>query len=469
MPVLTIRQGSRRQAIPFSPGACLGDLLHGAAHAHPCGGRGVCGKCLVLLKGRTAPVLSCQTRLGDQDEEVFLPEAMPFITLTEEVIVPAATGPIGAAVDIGTTTLALALYDLSTGACLAQAGMLNPQVSVAADVIGRIDAAMKGQLHTQQQMLRAALDALLAQACAQAGVDPQQVARRVITGNTTMLYLLQGRDPTCLSRAPFQADTLFGTDTAAGYLSPCMNAFVGADVTCSVLACGLCETDETALLCDLGTNGELALWHNGTLYVTSTAAGPVFEGACISCGVGSVPGAIHRVWPEDGTLRWAALGDLPPVGLCGSGLLDAVAALLDTDQLDETGRLAGPCSIAPSVSLTQADIRAVQLAKAAIAAGITTLLHHAACTPEDVQHVHIAGGFGSHANMASAARIGLLPESLANRAKVHGNAALRGAAMLLTRPDPREPACRIAASAVHVPLGGNPFFNEAYMDAMLFE
>ena len=473
MPILTVRQGIRRLELPFSPGDCLGDLLHGFDHAHPCGRRGTCGKCRVMIAGQESSVLSCQTLLGNQDTEVFLPETLPIsqISLTGEMLQRAgADMNIGAAVDIGTTTIALALYDTQSGACLAETGMLNPQTVIAADVIGRISAAMNGQLDTQQKLVIAAIHTLLARACDQAGIKPEQITSRVLTGNTTMLYLLTGSDPSCLSHAPFEADTLFGQHMTQGYLPPCMNAFVGADITCAVLESGMCQNSKTALLCDLGTNGELALWKDGRLYVTSTAAGPVFEGASISCGVSSIPGAIDRVWAEDGALCVHTIGDLPAVGVCGSGLLDACAVMLELEIMDETGRLEeDECILAPGVSLTQADIRAVQLAKAAICAGIRTLLHAAGCTPEDIEAFYIAGGFGSHARMESATAIGMLPESLTSRAQVLGNAALRGAARLLLQSEAPAQAEAIAAKSAHVSLGGNPIFNNAYIDAMMFE
>jgi len=430
----------------------------------------------VLLKGHDQPVLSCQTYLTDQDAEVFLPETLSIsqIAMTGEKMASGRPeGPVGAAVDIGTTTVALALYDLESGACLAEEAMLNPQTSIAADVIGRMEAAMKGSLLLQKQLICSAIQTLEDRACQDAGVDKSRVQSRIITGNTTMLYLLTGRDPTCLSHAPFEADTLFDQEIpwqeGTAYLPGCMNAFVGADITCAVLESGMCQSQETSLLCDLGTNGELALWKDGMLYVTSTAAGPVFEGACISCGVNSIPGAIDSVAVEDDALSIHTIGGKAAVGLCGSGLMDAIAALLEMEELDETGCLeTDPYPLAPAVSLTQADIRAVQLAKAAIYAGMDTLLKTAGCTPEDVAHFYVAGGFGSHARMDSAAQIGMIPEALAKKARVLGNAALRGAAKLLTQSQAREEARRIAHASIHVALGGNARFNDAYIEAMMF-
>ena len=223
-----------------------------------------------------------------------------------------------------------------------------------------------------------------------------------------------------------------------------------------------------ALLCDVGTNGEMALWKDGVLYVASTAAGPAFEGAGIRCGCGSIPGAIDRVDVKEGALQVSTIRSAPAVGLCGSGLVDAVAALLKLEWMDETGAMDDDeVALEGKVVLTQADIRAVQLAKAAIAAGIECLLHAAQAPVNEVRQVYLAGGFGSHLNLENAARIGLLPEELISRTSVIGNAALDGAVMALLQQRQTE-LRRIADCAKHVDLGGNPLFNERYVENMFF-
>ena len=288
-----------------------------------------------------------------------------------------------------------------------------------------------------------------------------------------MLYLLCGLNPEQLSHAPFEADHLFGSQTTQlgrnTYLPHCLHAFVGADTSCALLASGLLDKDETALLCDVGTNGEIALWHNGTLFIASTAAGPAFEGAGISCGCSSIPGAIDRVTVQNDQLICHTIGDRKAVGICGSGLVDAIAALLETEILDESGFLEdSPITLRDQVSLSQGDVRAVQLAKAAIHAGILSLLDAAHCSLDDVTTMYLAGGFGSHLNLNSAAKIGLFPAELAERAHVIGNAALDGAAMLLMNTYRREELSQIQKQARHVRLDGNPVFADNYISAMLF-
>ena len=351
--------------------------------------------------------------------------------------------------------------------------MANPQIAVAADVIGRIGAAMDGRLQDLQNMIQAAIETLLVQSAAQAGIAPETVKTLAVTGNTTMLYLLTGRNPEALSHSPFEADCLYDETVQLGsrsmYLPPCLHAFVGADITCAVLASGMTKSSETALLCDVGTNGEIALWKDGVLYVSSTAAGPAFEGAGITCGCGSIPGAIDRVAVKDGALEVSTIRNAPAVGLCGSGLVDAVAAMLELEWMDETGAMDDDeVNLAGDVTLLQADIRAVQLAKAAIAAGIECLLQTAGVAYEEVQQVYLAGGFGSHLNLQNAARIGLLPEPLIDRTKVIGNAALDGTVMTLLRGESIAELRRIAACSRHVDLGGNPVFNEQYVEQMFF-
>lgn len=488
MAKVTIWQNGRKNEVSFSGKRPLSQVLaeNGYSVDHPCGGRGVCGKCAVRLEGAVSPPnaaeekagvrLSCQAELWG-DAQVWLPDTQRNeIELSGGAAVQGDGNQsgVGAAVDIGTTTLALKLYDLKTGAQLASAAAMNPQRSVAADVMGRIGAALEGQGGLLKTQIEDAIGALLQEACASAGIPAGDVRKLVVAGNTTMLYLLTGRNPLCLSRAPFQADHLFDERAILlgipVYYPPCMNAFVGADITCAVLASGMCEKSETSLLCDIGTNGEIALWKDGVLYVTSTAAGPAFEGAGISCGCGSVPGAIDRVWVENGEIQAHTLGNQAAVGVCGSGLIDAIAAFLKTEDIDETGAVEeDELPLRDGISLKPQDVRAVQLAKAAIAAGIQTLMQLAEIRESDIARLYIAGGFGSHLNVESAAAIGLIPGSLTDKVTVIGNGSLSGSGAMLLREERLAAGRALAKGSRHVNLGGNPRFNENYMEQILFE
>lgn len=490
MSTLIIHRGPQTIRAEFTPPQQLSQVLAAAdvSVAHPCGGRGVCGKCAVSVLGevsnpnaaeeKLSARLSCQcVLLGDA--EVTLPTLLPMQQIeggSAASLVPAApmTGRFGAAIDIGTTTIALLLYDLTDGRCIGASSMLNPQTAVAADVIGRIDAALHGKAADLRTQMESALQTLLAAACAQADIATNDAESLVITGNTTMLYLLTGRNPYSLSRAPFMADHLFGQEetilSRSAYLPGCLHAFVGADTTCALLASGILQRPESALLCDVGTNGELALWHHGKLYIASTAAGPAFEGAGISCGCTSIPGAIDRVDLVNGTLHCHTISEKQAIGICGSGLLDAIAASLDLSLLDETGYIEDDCiPLRDGIQLEQRDIRSVQLAKAATHAGIMTLLEAAHCSPDEVSTLYLAGGFGSHLNIRSAVRIGLIPAAFADKVKVIGNAALDGAAQLLLNTTLRASIAAMRECTTHVRLDGNPAFADLYVESMMFD
>lgn len=480
--------GSRRE-FEFEPPRALWDVLVdlGFALSRPCGGRGVCGKCAALISGCVSPPNEAEKRAGARlicqavllgDAEITLRNTADIIQIeagetVSDIPKAASSGDLGAAIDLGTTTLALRLYELETGECISSKTAMNPQASVSADVMGRIDYALRGGLESLRKQAADAIYALIDSACASARAPVERVKRLVITGNTTMLYLLTGRSPESLSRAPFIADhlfdettRLFGMDT---YLPPCAGAFTGADIICAALSTGLCESAEPTLLCDIGTNGEMALWTGDKLYVASTAAGPAFEGAGISCGVGGVMGAVDRVWVEGGRIAASTIGGAAPVGLCGSGLIDAVAALRQLGEIDFTGAIDADClHIAQGVSLNRQDIRSVQLAKAAIAAGIEALIRAAGMNHNDIRALLIAGGFGSHIDLKSAAAIGLIPRDMIARAKPVGNAAITGAAILLCNPSAALSAREIAKAARHVKLGGDEEFNKLYIENMLF-
>ena len=491
-----------------SLGSSIGELMQGHGHGSlPCGGHGKCGKCRVTVTGQvSAPTederrvlsadelaqgirLACRTRVeGDCTVtsaeggrgQIVTHGAFP-ASMEGSPLAPAFKG-YGVAVDIGTTTLAARLYDRE-GRMLAETSRLNPQSAWGADVISRMEAAMAGNAPRIAALTRRTLCGMITDLAEEAGIAASAVDAVTITGNTVMLHLLTETDVEPLTHAPFAAKRLFGEIVPASdleldvlapatpvYLPPCIAAFVGADTVTAVLASDMRERAETALLCDIGTNGEMVLWQDQTLYACSTAAGPAFEGAGISMGMGGRTGAIDRVWvTAAGEIQAHVIGEAEPVGLCGSGLVDAVAALLDTEQLDETGFLEDdPAVISTPVEVTQEDIRAVQLAKSAIHAGMRTLIHTAALSCEEVDTLYIAGGFGSYLDVANAGKIGLLPEELTDRVTVLGNAALTGAAMLLLRRDLR-PVCETLAKETRlVELATNPVFVSEYMERMMF-
>ncbi len=497
---LLLEDGIRQIAV--AKGTLAADALRraGLRADMPCGGQGRCGKCKVKATGALSS-------LSQAEGELLTPEEIaggirlaccvrvegdctitPSESARSQICLSGNMEPIdlrprftvcGAAVDIGTTTLAARLYT-PDGVLAAKASAMNPQSSWGADVISRIEASLRGQAVPLAECIRSAVDGLLRQMAGQARIAPESIDGLAVTGNTAMLYLLTGISPESLSHAPFQASHLFGESCPASrlglhstapdavvYLPRCMSAFVGADITTALLASGLCRGDETRLLVDIGTNGEMALWHRGKLYCCSTAAGPAFEGTGLSMGMRGQDGAVDHV--RSGILEPHVIGDGLPRGICGSGAVDALAGLLEAGGMDETGLLdADPSPIAPPVVLTQKDVRMIQLAKSAVSAGLRTLLDSVGVSCADVAELAVAGGFGSFLNVTNAGRIGLLPEELISKVRVLGNAALSGAAMLLLDCELARSSEDLAQNAEALTLSGSPIFSEYYMEGMLF-
>ena len=468
----------------------------------PCGGHGRCGKCRVIARGDISEPtatekallsadelakgvrLACLTRaLGDCEIET-LSGAKEAQIVTDGALPDFEINPsfskYGAAIDIGTTTLAARLYD-KNGKMLADTSLLNPQREWGADVISRIEAALDGKARELMTSVTGAIDYLISELSLIAGIDTNEIDGAVITGNTVMLSLLVGESAEPFARAPFKVKRHFGEIITAGelglsnltadvgvYLPRCISAFVGADITCAILATRICDGN-TAMLADIGTNGEMALWYNGGLTVSSTAAGPAFEGVGISMGMRAAEGAIDRVNLENGELNCHVIGDIAPLGICGSGLIDAVAHMLDAEIVDESGYLDDDYVILSPVSITPKDIRMLQLAKSAICAGLTALIEGKGLKPSEISRLYIAGGFGNYLNRESAARIGLLPTELAERSIAVGNAALTGASMLLLNAGIRDAANLLETDATVLDLSTDPVFSERYMSGMMLE
>ena len=480
-------------------GVMLSDITNGGK---PCGGHGKCGKCKVVARGKLSDPgdaelkhltaeelamgvrLACQTYVLGDCEITTMSQCEKLQTVTYGAMPEFEIAPVfskyGVAIDIGTTTLAARLYD-NKGNMLAVASLANPQQKWGADVVSRIGAALGGRLRELSKAIRQALDSIISELSTRAVIDAGDMDGVVITGNTVMLSLLTEQSVEPFSHAPFAAERLFGEMLTGGdlelfnlmpdtpiYIPPCISAFIGADTTCAILATELCDNG-TAMMADIGTNGEMALWHNGRLTVCSTAAGPAFEGVGITMGMVCADGAIDRVTVENGELKTHVIGDTAPVGLCGSGLADAVACLLDLKTIDESGYLEENAFIAsPSVYITPKDIRMLQLAKSAICAGLLTLICEAELAVSDISGFYIAGGFGSYLCKESAIRIRLLPKALADVSTTVGNAALSGAVMLLLNAEARTAVQDIVHDINVLDLSVNSVFSQLFMMNMSF-
>jgi len=417
----------------------------------------------------------------------------------------------GIAVDIGTTTLAAYLYDISSKKLLSVASSLNPQGKYGADVISRIEYTMRDEnnLKEMSSLIRSAINELISELALSASIRHTDVYAVSLCGNTTMLHFALGLPARNIALAPFipatlssfllKPDELNLSINSSGRIIvlPSVSAYVGADTVAAVLSTGVHKKKNISLLVDIGTNGEIVLGNNSFIYACSTAAGPAFEGANIACGTGGIEGAISEVFvTNEGTLRINTIGNQKAVGICGSGLIDAIACMLDAGIIDETGRMdANNSFISPGlrsriieinnqpafmlqngsetasgdpIYITQKDIREVQNAKAAIAAGINILAAKSSIDINDIKHVYLAGGFGSFMRISSALRTGLIPQELSGKISAVGNAAGAGAIRVMLSKEEYTTACEIAEKLQYIELSSDPSFVDSYTDNMFF-
>lgn len=494
---IEVKTGAGRgQPIDAPVGENLLDVLrqNDQSIAADCNGRGTCGKCKVSIGGET--MLACQTQVAKGMEVTILSKEENF---SIEVGYSAGAGDMGVAevckrpciaVDIGTTTVVLQLIDAATGKIARTRSFLNGQRQYGADVVTRIQYAGEGGLDTLVNAIRTDLAAAIEEVCADAGVGSESVEYICIAGNTTMMYLLLGYNCQSLGVFPFEPAyaiknqytyaEVFGKEglLCPIYLLPWVSAYVGGDITAGYLAC-CSKPDETALLIDMGTNGEMMLWSGENIWCTSTAAGPAFEGGGITFGIGSIPGAISLIDIVDDKIVYETIGGVAPVGICGSGVLDAGACLYQAGYVDETGRMEDPyfddgVVLAESqggkpILFLQKDIRELQLAKSAVRAGVEILLSEAGVTIEQLDAVYLAGGFGQKLRLDSAVAIGLLPEELAEKARPSGNSSLGGCVKVCVDLELRKVADDLSKKSKEVMLSTHKDFQNLFMDYMAFD
>ena len=422
----------------------------------------------------------------------------------------AADACYGLALDVGTTTLVGYLVNLATGEVAATASRANPQAAYGDDVIARIEycGREKRGARTLQTLVVDAINEILAEACRRAHVRPSVVYEAAMVGNTTMNHLLLRLPVDAIARAPFVAASASAHSVSARgiglkmhrrgrlYTAPLVAGFVGADTVGVILATGMHASDGLRLAIDIGTNGEIVLGTRERLLACSTAAGPALEGARIRCGMRAADGAIDRVDIEDDAVTVRTIGDAPATGLCGTGLIDAVAAMVAAGVLEPTGRMRpadDPADAAPGLArrirtadgetsfllaegagrardvlLTQRDVREMQLAKGAIAAGVGSLLEEFGASLDDVEAVLLAGAFGNYIRPDRARAVGLLPDVPLEKIRFVGNAAGAGARMLLVNRNLRHVAADVAKGVEHVELSRRPDFQTRFADAMIF-
>ena len=388
-----------------------------------------------------------------------------------------------AAFDVGTTSIAGYLLRGDTSETVAKAGMLNPQAQYGADVIMRANYALERGCDVLASCVREAVDQLIGQLCQSAGVSREDVFAVSLVGNTCMHHLFLSISPDSLVHAPYNPAIseslllqardygLHVNDRASLLMLPVIAGFVGADTVGCLLAGGWEGLEELTLMIDIGTNGEIVMGNRHRMIACSTAAGPAFEGAKIQCGMRGAEGAVEHVWLENGEVKWKVIGGGKAIGICGSGLIDLVAVLLRSGQMDEGGKLQTGSLYQlgdTDVVLTQKDIREMQLAKGAISAGIQLLAERLGIQLSDIQRVCIAGAFGNYMDPNSACDIGLIPPELRSKVIPVGNAAGEGAKMVLQDQAAWDRAERLARKAECLELASLPQFQDAFIDNLEF-
>lgn len=406
----------------------------------------------------------------------------------------------GVSFDIGTTTCVCTLVDLRSGITVAVASTINHQATYGADVIARMAKAMKGDEHIAQLQTAVVetVNELLHRVQEESGVPPEQIYEAVVAGNATMLHLLCGVLPESLALAPYVATFTEQQDLRADQIGfdihplgwvalfPSVGAYVGADIVADIVATGLVRDQETRLLVDVGTNGEIACGNAERTVTTAAPAGPAFEGGEIVFGMRATEGAIEAVTLTDGRVELQVIGDdAEPRGICGSGLIDIVAQLRLAGLLDDGGKMLSPeqardaghplaehlvmredvkaFRLAGEVVLTQQDVRALQFAKGAISTGIETAMRARGISPADLDEVMLAGSFGAYINPESARVIGLVPPVPVERIKAVGNTASEGAKMALLSFREREVAFEIPGFVEYIELSGEEDFNDRFI------
>lgn len=508
------------------------------AHRHaleaPCGGKGICGKCLVhltdfhklpdpteeeiaflspeqLSDGWRLACLSRPTGTGTVTWQTYADEKHAFLTETRPLKTPSpalrslkgAYQRYGVAIDIGTTTIAASLIDLSTGENCSQASGLNNQKAYGLDVLSRITHQVQAsegidQLH---RAVAASIEPLWTKLLSEASLKPEQICEITIAANTAMLHFLLKLPAESLGKAPYQSQISHGiiTDSAAlglnlgapvpCYLLPPVSAYIGGDISSGILETLPLLKQSKALLIDIGTNGELVLFNHHQIAACSCAAGPAFEGMNLSCGMRAEPGAVESLsLTENGMLSLKTIGNLPVKGLCGSGVFDLMAALIQAGMLGPTGRILSSEQLSPayapyvktiggkrclhfetvlgSLTISQQDIRQIQLAKAALRSGLEALLNHFELCFDDLDHICVAGQFGKHLKADSLIGIGLLPETVREKLIYVGNTSHAGAETCLLDDTAKNSIEKLAKQVQYVELAELPGYERLFVDCL---
>ncbi|MHB8130563.1 MAG: ASKHA domain-containing protein [Mobilitalea sp.] len=500
-----------------------------------CGGRGTCGKCKIqVIIGRLDSTiqdrkifteeelqggyrLSCKAfpcedltiKLLSRDEVGMEVVTENRINLSDhKANIEGKTDNYVIGIDLGTTTLAVSLVNIASKDIIRTYSTINPQKAYGADVISRMKVSIEGKGDQLRYSVQKCLIEAILSVLRESGIEISNIEKIAIAGNTTMGHLLMGYSCETLGVFPFtpvNIDTievdfqdifsvelfknnslledsniknadLYQLQKVPVVILPGISTFVGGDIVAGLSVCGFDAAKKPCLLIDLGTNGEMALGNKEHILVTSTAAGPAFEGGNISCGVGSIPGAISHIIINGEEIIYETIGNKPPVGICGTGVVELVSELFKANLIDETGLLVDeyfhkgfPITEMHNIVFTQKDIREFQLAKAAVRAGIEVLIKSYGITLQQIDKVYLAGGFGYKIDVEKAIHIGLIPEELRGKILVIGNSSLAGAMGYLTEQNSKEKVERIISISKEIHLSNDDDFYDLYLKHMSFE
>ena len=502
----------------------------------PCGGNGKCGKCKVMIEGEVGSLsqeekvllskeefekgwrLACKVLLNE-DIKIHKPYMVDSanilyhgIGLKNKIDKPNLKGKtFGVAVDIGTTTVVLYLADLDSGKVIDVEARLNPQTAAGADVISRINYAVSrsGGLEEMKNLVISCINEMLKLVVERNKLNVQQVIRAVVSGNTTMLHIFLGLEVQGMGIYPFTPVTLESVSRRPEQAGlniksngdvltlPSVSAFVGADIVAGVLAVEMHKADKYCLLIDLGTNGEMVIGNKNGMFACSTAMGPAFEGAGTEFGTASISGAINTVSINEMGVFYDTIDNVEASGICGSGIIDIVAGMLNNGIIDKSGRIinkdnldskaeisilkdrivsykgkpafliAGKIDEKPIV-FTQQDIRQVQLAKAAIATGIQVLLNKVGIKAQDIDKIYLAGGFGNFIDIINAIRISLIPRKFKDKIVSAGNTAGAGTVRVLLDEEAVRECVRIKEMVACFDLASVENFQDTYINNLKF-
>ena len=479
--------------ISVNPGTPLIDVLHEFGVEFPCGGKGTCGRCKVkLLQGELQADAAQQQKLdklklgkdwrlacfcrAESDITIEIAQFEDIILADNSTFSFNPKDGFGIAVDVGTTTLVAQLLDLKTGRLLDAATAVNPQVKFGADLISRIQSCLDGKQPEMQQLIREKTGKLIQNILEKHRVE---ISKVVLVGNTVMHHVFSGLNVQPLSFYPFESPDLgmqkflpeklkwkIPRNTEIRFY-PSIGSFVGSDILAGIAATNMAEKENFSILIDLGTNGEIVLGNRDRIICASTAAGPAFEGAKISQGMRAVTGAVSSIQLESEKMNCHVIGNVPAKGICGSGLIDAMAVLLQHEKIGMFGEINSgeeKIELTKNIFLTQQDIREFQLAKAAIAAGLQILLNQFKISFNEVENVFIAGGFGNFLNLKHVIQTGLIETSEEKIIKM-GNTALIGAKMFLFEND--SSVQHILEKTSHINLEANPDFQDIYVEKLM--